>query len=190
MKKDDAQRRAEALVTITGGEFSPDSYCSVHVGGKCIAGAIKRFQADDMVPAVREAIASTIRAAVAAEREANDRIMTDLLGKTEAECEMWRQGAEAMRELAARLIGADGSHRSVYWLFRMEELAIPQPPSQTGTGEVLRPSRIALERERYRKALEEIGCITRWDHNTSMLQDMIDIQQVAREALEDTNEDT
>lgn len=168
-KKDDAQRRAEELAE------------KLQEGN----GLISLWQFEFV-----EDVADTIRAAVADAVEGRDRIMTDLLGKTEAECEMWRQGAEAMQQAIYRRLHLIAAYLMIWDDIEeaVKEAKQPEPPSQSASGLVLKPSRIALEREKYRKALERIGSLTVvLESHADCGNVAVASNRIAKEALEESH---
>jgi hypothetical protein len=183
--KDDAERRAEEVVQLKVIERRTSVYGRVSVGEVMFG---PQWNADSDAEGAIKVIATAIRAAVADAVEGRDRIMTDLLCESEAAQEMWRLGAEAMREVVGKEVMVIWTHWSAYQeqCSNLSEIilqmAIPQPPSQTASGEVLKPSRVAMERDRYMKALEEIASIEP-DH---VIDWTAKTQRIARAALADS----
>jgi hypothetical protein len=179
-KKDDADRRAEELVTLrTLEEDNGHKFQSLMIGSH---GAGGTWTGEKDSALIRDAIASAIRAAVAEAEEHGNRILTDMLSEGEAAQEMWRIAANAAcaricRELSKYNLAA--VHTVIPHIANLE---MPQPPSHNHLGEPLRPSRVALERDRYRRALEDAAQMIRGP--SSNLHHRVSIR--ISEALEDT----
>jgi hypothetical protein len=117
--------------------------------------------------------------------EGRDRILTDMLQDGEASAEMWRQGAEAMRGVIIAalpdipLFAEVGSVSNC-----ILAVLVPQPPSQSASGEALKPSRVLAERDRYRAALEAMNEVFNLPHQGADARNAL-LYGILREALKE-----